>query len=391
MSIRVHIKAPTGSGLHAAIGELAAKEANGRQLVFVAPTGELRQQWATHFPFAETTTPRLFHRTYSGVSKDLLVIVEEAAYPPFLSLIEDLLASCKHEIWLINPSLELHGMPTKAFTVVGGRALSTGGLVLSQPPTKGPSIAELIDRGYLRQVSRPEPNPQLEAYAAGFAEARRKHPLALQGERFGYPDCCIAAFLANTHRGDRSRKLCGTGYVPCAACNARYTEQELVDHIKARRDPSLPAFPDPGPGEPNRVEFAPGTFEVRRKLNTDYEIHALPQFDAARLAALQDWAKQWRPKAVFAPEVEAQQTLTNWAWDQGLLTRDELRARTGVPDTIGINSRGQVFVSDFHYARKPLVVEWPEASGWPTPVKPPMPLAATAEQRVADKYPRVRT
>lgn len=59
-----------------------------------------------------------------------------------------------------------------------------------------------------------------------------------RGKHFGYPDCCIKAFYAELNLSPsipkRTRKLWGTGYIPCERCNA-LTEQQLIDNINLRR------------------------------------------------------------------------------------------------------------------------------------------------------------
>lgn len=57
-----------------------------------------------------------------------------------------------------------------------------------------------------------------------------------QGKLFGYPDCCIEAFIALQHWNDGSpRKLHGTGFIPCVCCNITKTEEELVYEINLNR------------------------------------------------------------------------------------------------------------------------------------------------------------
>ena len=62
------------------------------------------------------------------------------------------------------------------------------------------------------------------------------------GRYFGYPECCIKAFLIGSHRGGPKRKLHGTGYIPCTECNEKL-ECELLNSIKTNRKHYLP-FPE---------------------------------------------------------------------------------------------------------------------------------------------------
>ena len=68
----------------------------------------------------------------------------------------------------------------------------------------------------------------------------------LLGLKFGYPDCCISEFIyciaSRTIHRRETRKLAGTGYIPCYECNSKYTEQELVDNINKNRDKTLIIF-----------------------------------------------------------------------------------------------------------------------------------------------------
>lgn len=62
------------------------------------------------------------------------------------------------------------------------------------------------------------------------------------GRFFGYPECCINAFKNFEHIGGDSRKLDGTGYIPCATCNKKSTKF-LIDVINKKRISRLP-FPE---------------------------------------------------------------------------------------------------------------------------------------------------
>lgn len=64
------------------------------------------------------------------------------------------------------------------------------------------------------------------------------------GQLFGYPECCIANFLERMEIFFKnpkdpsirvSRKLHGTGYVPCPLCNATKSKEELIETINKNR------------------------------------------------------------------------------------------------------------------------------------------------------------
>lgn len=63
----------------------------------------------------------------------------------------------------------------------------------------------------------------------------------------GYPACCVLDFVVHfkTRRfvDISGRKLSGTGFVPCPACNAAKSEAQLRDEIRINRISSTP-FPD---------------------------------------------------------------------------------------------------------------------------------------------------
>lgn len=69
------------------------------------------------------------------------------------------------------------------------------------------------------------------------------------GMEFGYPPCCIGEFVIWAIKSDKeiakrsSRKLCGTGYVPCVKCNEK-SDVELIAEINERRSSDLEAFPN---------------------------------------------------------------------------------------------------------------------------------------------------
>lgn len=66
------------------------------------------------------------------------------------------------------------------------------------------------------------------------------------GLYFGYPQCCIdefvKGFIAGTGFKRKKRKLNGTGYVPCAACNKK-SEKQLLKTIATNRKHAEP-FPN---------------------------------------------------------------------------------------------------------------------------------------------------
>jgi hypothetical protein len=65
------------------------------------------------------------------------------------------------------------------------------------------------------------------------------------GLKFGYPVCCVLAFINMEHKHDKTpRQLEGTGYVPCSQCNTEFGLMQLVANINETRDPSLMPFPN---------------------------------------------------------------------------------------------------------------------------------------------------
>jgi hypothetical protein len=72
------------------------------------------------------------------------------------------------------------------------------------------------------------------------------------GWYFGYPECCIQAFLNPEHRqrykmsNKFSRQLYGTGYVVCDRCNELKDARELLNYIAAHRHPKAEPFPKQG-------------------------------------------------------------------------------------------------------------------------------------------------
>lgn len=64
-----------------------------------------------------------------------------------------------------------------------------------------------------------------------------------QGHYYGYPECCIIAFLRFEHMFDPdalSRPLIGTGFVPCKACSESHSAEELMGGINKRRQHPTP-------------------------------------------------------------------------------------------------------------------------------------------------------
>ncbi len=74
--------------------------------------------------------------------------------------------------------------------------------------------------------------------------------MALYGLWLGYPPCCANGFRA-TFDGVTYKlagvvpKLIGTGYIPCPACNAKYTPAELEAYIARHRLARTPFPTDP--------------------------------------------------------------------------------------------------------------------------------------------------
>lgn len=56
-----------------------------------------------------------------------------------------------------------------------------------------------------------------------------------QGMLFGYPQCCVDSFITLDHIWDGPRKLNGTGFIPCAHCNATKSTEELIQEINSKR------------------------------------------------------------------------------------------------------------------------------------------------------------
>ena len=64
---------------------------------------------------------------------------------------------------------------------------------------------------------------------------------------YGYPECCIEAFLTFSHlySGTEGRPFIGTGFIPCAKCSKEKTEEQLLAEIAKNRI-YREAFPEDG-------------------------------------------------------------------------------------------------------------------------------------------------
>jgi hypothetical protein len=62
---------------------------------------------------------------------------------------------------------------------------------------------------------------------------QQDHPWQIEGEKYGYPQCCIDEFIlwAGTQG---PRKFDGSGYKPCIKCNKK-SHEELIEVIKSNR------------------------------------------------------------------------------------------------------------------------------------------------------------
>ncbi len=57
----------------------------------------------------------------------------------------------------------------------------------------------------------------------------------VMGKYYGYPDCCIEAFLRGDHHLEEEIVAYGTGYVPCKTCASTKTEEQLASEINNHR------------------------------------------------------------------------------------------------------------------------------------------------------------
>ena len=77
---------------------------------------------------------------------------------------------------------------------------------------------------------------------------RKDATLEDMGVYFGYPQCCINEFMGNFRTGAwrnrGTRKLDGTGYIPCVECNKK-SVTELKEAIAKHRIHPEP-FPKDG-------------------------------------------------------------------------------------------------------------------------------------------------
>ena len=80
----------------------------------------------------------------------------------------------------------------------------------------------------------------------------------LSGVYYGFPRCCIEEFVLYAESGSylerETRKLSGTGYVPCTKCNQK-SEEELVKIINDNRL-HWQKFPKDGPNKKSFVNFS---------------------------------------------------------------------------------------------------------------------------------------
>lgn len=81
------------------------------------------------------------------------------------------------------------------------------------------------------------------------------------GMFLGYPGCCIVDHMVRVEMLQRGhpidisdRKLSGTGFVPCPACDTAKSEAQLLDEIRINRISSTP-FPNHQMDFENDPEF----------------------------------------------------------------------------------------------------------------------------------------
>lgn len=63
----------------------------------------------------------------------------------------------------------------------------------------------------------------------------------INGKKFGYPDCCIQAFLLNPQAMPTNTVFTGSGYRICHECNKKDPTEVIMD-INKRRDPKIQPF-----------------------------------------------------------------------------------------------------------------------------------------------------
>lgn len=74
----------------------------------------------------------------------------------------------------------------------------------------------------------------------------RLDPWVEWGIYFGFPQCCIDAFVTLSHMVDpdlENRPLIGTGFICCPVCAATKTSDQLTAEINSQRVCTKP-FPD---------------------------------------------------------------------------------------------------------------------------------------------------
>lgn len=116
-------------------------------------------------------------------------------------------------------------------------------------------MERLVDLGDLKtMLATLRGYPEMITVDQDLLESRRERlykkysSLVELGRDFGYPECCIREFIMTRFGGMRyitsglTRKLDGSGYIPCCKCNKK-TEQDLILEITKHRSPKYPAFP----------------------------------------------------------------------------------------------------------------------------------------------------
>lgn len=79
-----------------------------------------------------------------------------------------------------------------------------------------------------------------------FLKIYYKYHYTRSGVLYGYPLCCIKSFIKDIETNSvltrESRKLNGSGYIPCIECNNKYTVPELIENIQKNRSNKLSSF-----------------------------------------------------------------------------------------------------------------------------------------------------
>ncbi len=65
-----------------------------------------------------------------------------------------------------------------------------------------------------------------------YTDEQRLKVWEMWGKYFGFPSCCIEAFLKGEHK--KGGYFCGTGFVPCEKCYDKPVE-EVMNVIKVNR------------------------------------------------------------------------------------------------------------------------------------------------------------